>query len=134
MLPPFTRSLSVTFVELSEGNGVGGNGKRKREEEEEEEELVRSSRAFQGPFVRSSPSGGIQSERQIQGGLLSKAWNERTNERASERRKEAGKECPREIPRVDLSSTLSSVVRPTSSSSLVVAKCQGRRGGLSFAK
>ena len=131
MLPPFTRSLSVTFVELSEGNGVGGNGKRKREEEEEEEELVRSSRAFQGPFVRSSPSGGIQSERQIQGGLLSKAWNERTNdyERASEER-----ECPREIPRVDLSSTLSSVVRPTSSSSLVVAKCQGRRGGLSFAK
>ena len=85
MLPPFTRSLSVTFVELSEGNGVGGNGKRKREEEEEE--LVRSSRAFQGPFVRSSPSGGIQSERQIQGGLLSKAWNERTNERASEGRK-----------------------------------------------
>ena len=79
MLPPFTRSLSVTFVELSEGNGVGGNGKRKREEEEGGDELVRSSRAFQGPFLLS-PSGEIQSERQIQGGLLSKAWNERTNE------------------------------------------------------
>ena len=46
---PFTRSLSVTFVELSEGNGVGGNGKGK--EREEREELVRSSRAFQGPFA-----------------------------------------------------------------------------------
>ena len=32
---PFTRSLSVTFVELSEGNGVGGNGKRKEREESE---------------------------------------------------------------------------------------------------
>ena len=80
---PFTRSLSVTFVELSEGNGVGGNGKGKGRESRAKE-LVRSSRAFQGPFVRSSPSGGIQSERQIQGGLLSKAWNERTNERAKE--------------------------------------------------
>ena len=48
---PFTRSLSVTFVELSEGNGVGGNGKGKGKEREEREELVRSSRAFQGPFA-----------------------------------------------------------------------------------
>ena len=58
---PFTRSLSVTFVELSEGNDVGGNGKRKRENEEERrgEELVRSSRAFQGPFASLSPLGRI---------------------------------------------------------------------------
>ena len=47
---PFTRSLSVTFVELSEGNGVGGNGKGKGRERRAKE-LVRSSRAFQGPFA-----------------------------------------------------------------------------------
>ena len=142
---PFTRSLSVTFVELSEGNGVGGNGKGKKREGKgrgrRAKELVRSSRAFQGPFAsvpplsRSFPSGGIQSERQIQGGLLSKA---RTS--ASEGGREGEeRECPGEIPRVDLSSTLSSSV-PLSAPSSIVAECQGRSSavgrsvGLSFAK